>query len=151
MARGVNKVLLIGNLGFDPEALRYTPSGNAVINLRIATSKSWKDKQTGEQKEKTQWHRLVLYGRLAEVAHQYLRKGSKIWVEGELETREWEKEGQKQYATEIIVNDMQMLDSRNAGASWDNGAATPKPAPAQPATQSQPQFTDDAFDDDIPF
>jgi single-strand DNA-binding protein len=146
--RGINKVFLIGNLGAAPEALRYTPGGSAVINLRLATSESWKDRQSGEQQERTEWHRVVLYGRLAEVAHQYLRKGSKIWVEGRLQTREWEKEGQKHYTTEVIANDMQMLDTRNNTGSWE--ASTSSSATAGASTPSS-SYAEDAFDDDIPF
>jgi single-strand DNA-binding protein len=155
MARGINKVLLIGNLGADPEALRYTPAGSAVINLRIATSESWKDKQTGEQQERTEWHRVVLYARLAEIAHQYLRKGSKVWIEGRLQTREWEREGQKQYTTEIIVQDMQMLDSRGGTSNWETTPSSQSRAPSQPRAEQEPtsstHFSEEAFDDDIPF
>jgi single-strand DNA-binding protein len=116
MARGVNKVILIGNLGADPET-RAMPSGTTVANLRIATSESWRDKQTGEQQERTEWHRVALFGRLAEVAGEYLRKGSKVYIEGSLRTRKWQdKEGKDRYSTEIVGNDMQMLDARGAGA-----------------------------------
>jgi len=113
-SRGVNKVILIGNLGQDPE-VRYMPNGNAVANITVATSESWKDQQ-GQQQERTEWHRCVLYRRLAEIAGEYLKKGAKVYLEGRLQTREWQdQQGQKRYTTEIVVNEMQMLDSRNAG------------------------------------
>jgi single-strand DNA-binding protein len=122
MARGVNKVILIGNLGADPET-RAMPSGTTVANLRIATSESWRDKQTGEQQERTEWHRVALFGRLAEVAGEYLRKGSKVYIEGSLRTRKWQdKEGKDRYSTEIVGNDMQMLDARGAGAGAGGAA-----------------------------
>lgn len=117
MARGINKVILIGNVGGDPET-RYLPNGNAVTNLTLATSDSWKDKQTGEQKERTEWHRVSLFGKIAEIAGQYLSKGSKIYIEGRLQTREWEKDGVKRYTTEVIVDmggTMQMLDGKPEG------------------------------------
>jgi len=121
MARGINKVILIGNLGADPET-RAMPSGTTVANLRVATSESWRDKQTGEQQERTEWHRVALFGRLAEVAGEYLRKGSKVYIEGSLRTRKWQdKEGKDRYSTEIVGNDMQMLDGRGGGAG---GAAS---------------------------
>ena len=113
MSRGVNKVILLGNVGGDPE-VRHMPNGNAVANITLATSESWKDKQTGQQQEKTEWHRIVFFGRLAEVVGQYVRKGSKLYIEGKLQTREWEKDGVKRYTTEIVVDingQMQMLDS----------------------------------------
>ena len=112
MARGINKVILIGNLGADPET-RYTPSGSAVTNIRVATSESWKDKQTGEHQERTEWHQVVIWNRLGEVAGEYLRKGSKVYIEGSLRTRKWQgQDGQDRYTTEIVASDMQMLDSR---------------------------------------
>ena len=114
MARGINKVILVGKLGRDPET-RYMPSGGAVTNVSIATSKSWRDRDSGEQKERTEWHRIVFFNRLAEIANEYLKRGSKVYVEGELRTREWEREGQKHYTTEIVANEMQMLDSRGEG------------------------------------
>jgi single-strand DNA-binding protein len=124
MARGVNKVILIGNLGADPET-RAMPSGTTVANLRIATSESWRDKQTGEQQERTEWHRVALFGRLAEVAGEYLRKGSKVYIEGSLRTRKWQdKEGKDRYSTEIVGNDMQMLDARGGGAGGAAGGAS---------------------------
>ena len=112
MARGVNKVILIGNLGGDPE-VRYTPNGAAVVNVNLATNESWTDRNTNERQERTEWHRLVLWSKLAEIAGQYLRKGSKVYVEGRLQTRSWDDQsGQKRYTTEVVVNDMQMLDGR---------------------------------------
>src|SRR5215467_8830484 len=128
MARGVNKVILIGNLGADPET-RAMPSGTTVANLRVATSESWRDKQTGEQQERTEWHRVALFGRLAEVAGEYLRKGSQVYIEGSLRTRKWQdKQGNERYSTEIVANDLQMLGGRGgaggaaAGAGAGSGA-----------------------------
>ena len=147
MARGVNKVILVGHLGKDPE-VRYMPSGNAVCNVTLATSDSWKDKQSGEQKDRTEWHNLVFYGRLAEIAGEYLRKGSQAYVEGRLQTRKWQdKNGNDRYTTEIIVNDMQMLGGRGGGGSADFNAA-PTSSTASSATSSSAA---DEFDDDIPF
>jgi single-strand DNA-binding protein len=121
MARGVNKVIIIGNLGADPET-RAMPSGTTVANLRVATSESWRDKQTGEQQERTEWHRVALFGRLAEVAGEYLRKGSQVYIEGSLRTRKWQdKQGNERYSTEIVGNDMQMLGSRGGGAGGAAG------------------------------
>ena len=121
MARGVNKVILVGNLGKDPET-RYMPNGKAVTNFSIATSESWKDKQTGEQREQTEWHNIVMYDRLAEIAAEYLRKGSQVYVEGRLRTRKWQdKEGRDRYTTEINANEMQMLGSRAGGAGLRRG------------------------------
>ncbi|GHE93538.1 single-stranded DNA-binding protein [Thalassotalea profundi] len=115
-SRGINKVIIVGNLGQDPE-VRFMPNGGAVANFTVATSETWKDKQSGEQKEKTEWHRIVMYQRLAEIAGEYLKKGSKVYLEGRLQTRKWQnQQGADQYTTEIIVNDMQMLDSRGQGA-----------------------------------
>lgn len=115
-SRGINKVILVGNLGADPE-VRYTQNSTAITTLSVATSETWKDKQTGEQREQTEWHRLVFYRRLAEIAGEYLRKGSKIYVEGRLQTRKWQgQDGKDNYTTEIVVNELQMLDSRNAGS-----------------------------------
>lgn len=148
MARGVNKVIIIGNLGADPET-RYMPNGNAVCNITLATTDSWKDKQTGQQQERTEWHRVVFFGRLAEVAGQYLRKGSKVYIEGRLQTREWEKDGIKRYTTEVVVDvsgGMQMLDSRDSGRT-DNQSQHKS---ARPALQVQAQAPDE-FDEDIPF
>ena len=151
MARGVNKVILVGNLGKDPE-VRYMPSGGAVANVTIATSESWKDKQTGEQRERTEWHNVVFYNRLAEIAGEYLRKGSQAYIEGSLRTRKWQdKSGQDRYSTEIIASEMQMLGSRGgASGGYDNQAQQQggyNQAPAQQAqggynqapAQSQPQ------------
>jgi single-strand DNA-binding protein len=160
-SRGVNKVILIGNLGVDPE-VRYMPNGNAVANLRIATSETWKDQQTGQIQERTEWHTVVLYRRLAEIAGEYLKKGSKVYIEGSLRTRKWQdKNGQDRYTTEIIANDMQMLDRAGAGVSGNVGAAEPDwEAPPAAATPTRPQGAagvakggpfDDDFDDDIPF
>jgi single-strand DNA-binding protein len=123
MARGINKVILIGNLGRDPET-RYTQGGSAVTNLRLATAESWKDRQTGEQQERTEWHSVVCFARLGEIAGEYLRKGSKVYIEGRLQTRKWQdKDGNDRYTTEIVANDMQMLDSRGGGGG--DGDAPP--------------------------
>lgn len=154
MARGINKAILIGNLGGDPE-IRYTAGGTAVANLRLATSDSWKDKQSGEMQERTEWHRLVIFGRTAEVAGEYLKKGSKIYVEGRLQTRKWQgQDGQDRYTTEIVVNDMQMLDSRGGGTADFGGPPQGQQQP-QAQQQAQPaaadQGLDDDLDDDIPF
>ena len=141
MSKGVNKVILIGNLGKDPE-IRYSPSGGAIANLTLATSESWKDKNTGEKVEKTEWHRVVAFKRTAEIMGEYLKKGSKVYIEGKLQTRKWQdKEGKDRYTTEVVANDMQMLDSRTGGG-------TQQEAPQQ-AQQSAPAGGD--FDDDIPF
>ncbi|HIZ51693.1 MAG TPA: single-stranded DNA-binding protein [Candidatus Pseudomonas excrementavium] len=164
MARGVNKVILIGNVGGDPE-VRYLPNGNAVANVTLATSDSWKDKQTGQQQERTEWHRVVFFGRLAEIVGEYVRKGSKLYIEGRLQTREWEKDGVKRYTTEIVVDiggQMQLLDSRGQGGSEgmapraqqsrpapQRQAAPQQQQPAQPQAQQMPDY--DSFDDDIPF
>ncbi|HEB87598.1 MAG TPA: single-stranded DNA-binding protein [Gammaproteobacteria bacterium] len=155
MARGVNKVILIGNLGKDPD-VKYAANGNAVANITLATSESWKDKNTGEQVDKTEWHRVVFFRRLAEVAAEYLKKGSKVYIEGKLQTRKWQDQsGQDRYTTEIVANDMQMLDSRGSSASFDQGYNQSAAPPAQPQSQAapQPQATAPAgdFDDDIPF
>ena len=156
MARGVNKVILIGNCGNDPDT-RYTPGGAAITNLSIATSESWKDKQTGQMTEKTEWHRVVFFNRLAEIAGEYLRKGSKVYVEGRLQTRKWQnKEGVDQYTTEIVANEMQMLDSRGGemgGGAQQPRQAAPQRAPQQQSPQQAPQPMPpaDNFDDDIPF
>ena len=121
MARGINKVILVGNLGADPET-RAMPSGTTVANLRIATSESWRDKQSGEQQERTEWHRVVLFGRLGEIAAEYLKKGSQVYIEGSLRTRKWQdKQGQERYSTEIVGNDMQMLGGRGGGGGTAGG------------------------------
>ncbi len=141
MARGVNKVILIGNLGGDPET-RYMPNGNAVCNVTLATSDSWKDRNTGQLQERTEWHRVVFFGKLAEIAGQYLRKGSKVYVEGRLQTREWEKDGIKRYTTEIVVDiggQMQMLDGRNEGGMSQDGGYAARPAQAAQPPQHRPQ------------
>ncbi len=123
MARGINKVILVGNLGQDPET-RYTANGSAVTNITIATSESWKDKQTGQQQERTEWHRVVIFNKLGEIAGQYLRKGSKVYIEGALRTRKWQDQGgQDRYTTEIVASEMQMLDSRGAGDQMGGGQA----------------------------
>jgi single-strand DNA-binding protein len=140
---GVNKVILIGNLGADPE-LKYTPSGVPVVNFSLATSESWTDK-SGERQERTEWHRIVLWRKLAEIAGQYLRKGSKLYVEGKLQTRSWDDQsGQKRYTTEVVVNDMQMLDGR--GESAGGGGEGVPPTPPEP-----PMGGDMGGDDDLPF
>ncbi|MCK0538538.1 single-stranded DNA-binding protein [Alcanivorax quisquiliarum] len=121
MARGINKVILIGNLGADPET-RFMPSGGAVTNVNIATSESWKDKQSGQMQERTEWHRVVFFNRLAEIAGEYLKKGSKVYIEGSLRTRKWQgQDGQDRYTTEIVANEMQMLDSRGGGGDGNYG------------------------------
>jgi single-strand DNA-binding protein len=121
MARGINKVILIGNLGADPET-RAMPSGMTVANIRVATSENWKDKQSGENKERTEWHNVAMFGRLGEIAGEYLKKGSKVYIEGSLRTRKWQdKQGQDRYTTEIIANEMQMLDSRGGGMGGGGG------------------------------
>ncbi len=152
MARGLNKVMVIGNLGADPE-VRYSPAGNAVTNIRVATTESWRDKQTGEQQERTEWHRVVGFNRLAEIMGEYLRKGSKIYVEGKLQTRKWQgQDGQDRFTTEIVANDMQMLDGRGEGGS---GGTAPAPGASNQASQQPsepaPQAPPEDFDDDIPF
>src|SRR6478609_2908600 len=124
MARGINKVILIGNLGADPET-RSMPSGMTVANIRVATSESWKDKQSGEQKERTEWHQVALFGRLGEIAGEYLRKGSQVYIEGSLRTRKWQdKEGRDRYTTEVFANEMQMLGSRGGDRGGTGGAGT---------------------------
>src|SRR5271170_3137427 len=131
MARGVNKVILIGNLGADPET-RAMPSGTTVANLRIATSESWRDKQSGEQQERTEWHRVALFGRLAEIAAEYLKKGSQVYIEGSLRTRKWQdKQGNDRYSTEIIGNELQMLGGRSGGGAGAGAAAGSAPSYAE--------------------
>ena len=145
-------MILVGNLGNDPE-VRYMPNGNAVANVSLATSETWKDKSTGEQQEKTEWHRVVFFNRLAEIVEQYVKKGTKLYVEGRLQTRSWEQDGVKRYSTEVVANEMQMLDSRG-GVSQDFGgsqmAAAPAAQPSQQQAAAPPQNFDN-FDDDIPF
>ena len=167
MARGINKVILIGNLGKDPDT-RYLPSGQAVTNLALATDESYKDKQSGEMVSKTEWHRVSMFGRLAEISQQYLKKGSKVYIEGRLQTRKWQDQsGQDRYSTDIVANEMQMLDSKGGdnGSHWGDStpeqSATPAPAASQrkgaktgSASKPQPQAAmagGDDFDDDIPF
>jgi len=144
MARGINKVILVGNLGADPET-RYMPSGSAVTNLSIATSEQWKDKQSGEQKERTEWHKVAMFNRLAEIAAEYLRKGSQVYIEGKLRTRKWQdRDGNDRWTTEIIADEMQMLGGRGGGGSAPMSSGSgPSSAPPQPPS--------DEFDDDIPF
>jgi single-strand DNA-binding protein len=154
MARGVNKVILVGNLGADPDT-KYTAGGAAITNIRVATSESWRDKQTGENQERTEWHRVVFFGRLAEIAGEYLRKGSQVYIEGKLRTNKWQDQsGQDRYSTDIVADEMQMLGSREGG-----GVARPAQQQSdgfrdnRPAQQQQPApAADDGFtDDDIPF
>ncbi|MFV1984858.1 MAG: single-stranded DNA-binding protein [Thiohalomonadales bacterium] len=163
MARGVNKVILIGNLGADPE-VKYMPSGGAVANVTIATSESWKDKNTGEQVDKTEWHRVVFFRRLAEIVGEYLKKGSKVYIEGKLQTRKWQdKNGADRWTTEIVANEMQMLDSRGTGGTADfnqsqnmNQGQNQNQDQNQSINQNQNSAPQPAaamaeFDDDIPF
>ncbi|HXG28531.1 MAG TPA: single-stranded DNA-binding protein [Nevskiales bacterium] len=153
MARGVNKVILIGNLGRDPE-VKYMPSGSAVCNVTLATSESWKDKESGEKKDRTEWHNVVFFGKLAEIAGEYLKKGSQVYVEGSLRTRKWQdKEGKDRYTTEIVVSDMQMLGGRGGGsatASYDDEPAV-RPAAARAKAKPAMDAGNDSLDDDIPF
>ena len=147
MARGVNKVILVGNLGQDPE-IKYMPSGQAVCNISIATTESWNDKTSGEKVEKTEWHRIVFFRRLAEIAGEYLRKGSQVYVEGRLQTRKWQDQsGSDRYTTEIVANEMQMLGGKGGGVAT-------MPESSSPASQPEPVAagsSSDDFDDDIPF
>ncbi len=155
-SRGVNKVILVGNLGNDPE-VRYMPNGNAVANVSLATSDSWKDKNTGEQQERTEWHRIVFFNRLAEIVGQYVKKGSKLYIEGRLQTRSWEQDGVKRYTTEIVASEMQMLDSRGSqgadfgGAPQSQAQPQQQPQAAQQGGGAAPAQNFDNFDDDIPF
>ncbi|MCZ6712083.1 MAG: single-stranded DNA-binding protein [Gammaproteobacteria bacterium] len=171
MSRGINKVILIGNLGRDPET-RYSQGGNAVTNFSVATTENWRDRQSGEQQERTEWHNIVCFARLAEIAGEYLRKGSKVYIEGSLRTSSWEQDGQKKYRTEVMARDLQMLDSRGGGApsGFESASESQSGAPSgfesasesesgsrsgAPATQqadNAPTLSDDDnFDDDIPF
>ena len=146
MARGINKVILVGNLGADPET-RYMPSGSAVTNLSVATSESWKDKQTGEQKDRTEWHKVVMFDRLAEISAEYLRKGSQVYIEGKLQTRKWQdRDGNDRWTTEIRANEMQMLGGRG-GSGGGSAPMNQDPGPSSPPPKAGP----DDFDDDIPF
>jgi single-strand DNA-binding protein len=144
MARGINKVIIVGNLGADPDS-RAMPNGNSVTNISVATSESWNDRTTGEKQEKTEWHRVVFFNRLAEIAAQYLKKGSQVYVEGKLQTRKWEdKEGNERWTTEVVANQMQMLGERmNQDMSNENSSSS------QSTTDNN--FVSDEFDDDIPF
>ena len=151
MARGINKVIIVGNVGGDPET-RYMPSGSAVTNLTVATNESWKDKQTGEKKERTEWHRVAMFNRLAEIAAEYLRKGSQVYIEGKLRTRKWQdKDGQDRYTTEIIADEMQMLGGRGGSGDFGGGSQGGGRAPSQGGGNAPPQPGPDDFDDDIPF
>ncbi len=155
MARGVNKVIIVGNLGQDPET-RYMPSGSAVTNFTVATNESWKDKQTGEQKERTEWHRVSMFNRLAEVAAEYLRKGSQVYIEGKLRTRKWQgKDGNDRYTTEIIADEMQMLGGRGGGGGFGGGGGGSGGGQGDGGQggggNAPPQPGPDDFDDDIPF
>ena len=153
MARGINKAIIVGNLGNDPET-RYMPSGGAVTNISVATSESWKDKQTGEQRERTEWHRVVMFNRLAEIAAEYLRKGSQVYIEGSIRTRKWQgQDGQDRYTTEIVANEMQMLGGRGGGgaAPYNAPRGQAESAGGRGAQQQPSPPPDDDFDDDIPF
>ena len=144
MARGINKVIIVGNLGADPDS-RAMPSGNAVTNISVATSESWNDRDTGEKQEKTEWHRVVFFNRLAEIAAQYLKKGSQVYVEGKLQTRKWEdKEGNERWTTEVVANQMQMLGDRMSGDISNDNASSSQ-------SSSDNDNPDIEFDDDIPF
>ncbi len=154
----VNKVIIVGNLGRDPET-RYMPSGDAMTNIAVATTDKWKDKATGEQKEATEWHRVAFFGKLAEIAGQYLKKGSQVYIEGKLRTRKWtDKDGIEKYSTEIIADTMQMLGSRQGmgggSAAMDDsgyGGGAPSRAPATAGASAPAKRTTTDFDDDIPF
>lgn len=159
MARGINKVILVGNVGGDPD-VRYLPNGNAVTTLSIATSESWKDKQTGEKQERTEWHRVVCFNRLGEIAGEYVRKGSKLYVEGSIRTRKWQdQQGQDKYTTEIIAAEIQMLDSKGGqGSSYPDATEAPANHTQESSPRSQPAATEataqaafDDLNDDIPF
>ena len=156
MARGVNKVILIGNLGADPET-KSMPSGMQVANIRLATSESFKDKQTNEWQERTEWHNVAMFGRLAEIAGEYLRKGSKVYIEGKLRTRKWQdKQGNDRYSTEVIANEMQMLDGRGGGAGGGGGGMGGEGRQDRPRAEEAPRSGGSGggaedFDDDIPF
>jgi len=146
MARGINKVILIGNLGADPE-VRYTPNGGAVTTISIATSEQWKDKESGAQQERTEWHRVVFFNRLAEIVGEYLKKGSKIYIEGSIRTRKWtDKSGNDRYTTEVVANEMQMLDRKDGSASTQTTAPLPNKNTSAAATTDT-----ETFNDDIPF
>ncbi len=147
MARGINKVILVGNLGADPDT-RYMPSGGAVTNLSLATSEQWKDKQSGEAKERTEWHKVAMFGRLAEISAEYLRKGSQVYIEGKLRTRKWQdKDGNDRWTTEVIADEMQMLGGRGGGAPMQGGGG----GESQPQRSAPQPAGGNDFDDDIPF
>ena len=164
MARGINKVILVGNVGVDPD-VRHMPNGNAVTTLSVATSETWKDKNTGDKQERTEWHRVVFFNRLGEIAGEYVRKGSKLYVEGSLRTRKWQDaQGQDRYTTEIIASELQLLDSRSGSSGYDDSSPPPHgeqqnytrkaPAATSAASSSAQPVAQDAFDeldDDIPF
>ena len=156
MARGVNKVILIGNLGKDPQQ-RAMPSGKAVVNFSVATTEQWRDKQTGENKEATEWHNVVMFDRLAEIAAEYLRKGSQVYIEGKIRTRKWQdKEGHDRYTTEIIANEMSMLGSRGGGGGGERSSGAPasdrsRERSEEPAARAETAGVAESFDDDIPF
>ena len=146
---GINKCIIVGNLGKDPE-VRFMPNGDAVVNITVATSDEWKDKQTGEQKEKTEWHKVAIFGNLAEIAGQYLTKGSQVYIEGQLQTRKWQDQnGQDRYTTEIVAKEMQMLDSGEGNSQRNTGINAPAQGNRGAAQSQQPEI--DSFDDDIPF
>ena len=153
MARGINKVIIVGNLGQDPDT-RYMPSGSAVTNMTVATNESWKDKQTGEQKDRTEWHKVAMFNRLAEIAAEYLRKGSQVYIEGKLRTRKWQdRDGNDRYTTEIVANEMQMLGGRGGGGGgFEPAGSDTQSAPAAATASAAPaEAPMDDFDDDIPF
>lgn len=150
MARGINKVILIGNLGAEPE-VRFMPSGQAVANVRLATNETWRDRETGESQERTEWHRVVFFGKLADIVKEYLHKGSQIFVEGRIQTKKWQdKDGHDRYSTEIIANEMQMLGARGGGTAPFENEPPGERAPAPSASPASPAAAAD-FDDDIPF
>ena len=154
MARGVNKAIIVGNLGNDPD-MRYTAGGAAVANISVATAESWRDKESGEQQERTEWHRVVAFGRLAEIIGEYLRKGSQVYIEGRIQTRKWQdKDGQDRWSTEIVANELQMLGGKGGGSANYDSAPQTQPqqsAPAPQAASSPAPAPADDFDDDIPF
>lgn len=151
MSKGVNKVILVGHVGRDPET-NTMPSGGHVCNIALATSESWKDKNTDQQQEKTEWHRVVFFNRLAEIVSEYVRKGSKLYIEGQLRTRSWEQDGVKRYATEIVAREMQMLDGRNNDSPSQNQQAHSQQPQGQPQQSAGGMMDDDPFgDSDIPF
>lgn len=161
MARGINKVILVGNLGNDPD-VKYTADGRAIANISLATTESWKDRNTGEQQDRTEWHRVVFFNRLAEIVSEYLKKGSQVYVEGKLQTRKWQDQnGMDRYTTEIVANEMQMLGGRSGGTADYGGASAPAAQPRQQPPQQPPQQSQqggapqppmmDDLDDDIPF